>query len=585
MIMSKENPFVLERLSEHADGDGEPTLNNNPSCEHDTETITVAELVGRTLAQLGVAQVFGVIGSGNFTVTNSLRDHGVPYIAARHEAGAITMADAYSRTSGRIAVMTTHQGCGLTNAMTGIGEAAKSRTPLLVLAADSAGSAVRSNFKIDQDALVRSVGAVSERVHSARSALADVVRAYRTAVQDRRTVVLNLPLDVQSEIVPGGSTLMPPSIPELFPPRPNDRSVLQLVDLLRQAERPVFVAGRGARNAREALIQLADHTGALLATSAVANGLFQGHAYNLGISGGFSSPLTAELISGADLVVGWGASLNMWTMRHGKLIGDKAKVVQVDSEATALGATVPLTLGILGDAGETAAATLDVMRAGLPVRGYRGGETGRRIEEESRWSDTDTEDLSTESTIDPRLLSKLLDEMLPLERIVAVDSGNFVGYPSAYFRVPDHFGSCFTQSFQSVGLGLSTVLGAAVARPDRLPVLGVGDGGFLMGISELETAVRLRIPLVIVIYNDSAYGAEVHHFAAAPDLSIVQFPDTDLAAIGRGYGASAVTVRGTDDLHAVQAWLDGPRNSPLVIDAKISSDGGAWWLEEAFAGH
>jgi thiamine pyrophosphate-dependent acetolactate synthase large subunit-like protein len=572
----KENQSVLETPAQQ-DGTGQAPAQDG--------TITVAELVGRTLAQLGVAQIFGVIGSGNFNVTNSLRRHGVPYVATRHEAGAITMADAYARTSGQLAVMTTHQGCGLTNAMTGIGEAAKSRTPLLVLAADSAGSAVRSNFKIDQDSLVRSVGAISERVHSAQTAVADTVRAYRTALQGRRTVVLNLPLDVQSQQAPTGAHTTPLSIPEVLSPRPNHQSVLQLVELLKRAERPVFIAGRGARNAREALIQLADHTGALLATSAVANGIFHGHAYNLGISGGFSSPLTAEIIAGADLIVGWGASMNMWTMRHGKMIGTGAKVVQIDSETAALGATVPLTLAIHGDAGETAAAALDVLKGEEPLQGYRRGDMDKKIAEKSRWNDTETDNLSTESTIDPRLLSKMLDEMLPQERTVAVDSGNFVGYPSAYFRVPDHLGSCFTQSFQSVGLGLSTALGAAIARPDRLPVLGVGDGGFLMGISELETAVRLHIPLVIVIYNDSAYGAEVHHFRDEEDLSIVTFPDTDLAAIGRGYGATGVTVRGTDDLTAVQAWLNGPRITPLVIDAKISNDGGAWWLEEAFAGH
>src|SRR5215210_7243765 len=106
----------------------------------------IAELVGRTLAQLGVRHAFGVVGSGNFTVTNALRDHGVPFVATRHEGGAVTAGDAYARTSGEVAVVTVHQGCGLTNAITGITEAAKSRTPLLVLAADVAGSAVRSTF-------------------------------------------------------------------------------------------------------------------------------------------------------------------------------------------------------------------------------------------------------------------------------------------------------------------------------------------------------------------------------------------------------------------------------------------------------
>jgi thiamine pyrophosphate-dependent acetolactate synthase large subunit-like protein len=107
-----------------------------------------------------------------------------------------------------------------------------------------------------------------------------------------------------------------------------------------------------------------------------------------------------------------------------------------------------------------------------------------------------------------------------------------------------------------------------------------------MAISELETLVRERIPLVAIVYNDSAYGAEVHHFDADDaDLEVVRFPTADIAAIARGYGAAAVTVRRVADLAAVEEWLAGPRDVPLVIDARIASDGGAWWLAEAFKGH
>jgi thiamine pyrophosphate-dependent acetolactate synthase large subunit-like protein len=157
-----------------------------------------------------------------------------------------------------------------------------------------------------------------------------------------------------------------------------------------------------------------------------------------------------------------------------------------------------------------------------------------------------------------------------------------MGYPSAYLSIPDEFGFCFTQSFQSIGLGLFTAVGAALAQPGRLPVAAVGDGGFLMSIAELETVVRLKLPMVIVVYNDSAYGAEVHHFGQS-DLSTVTFPDTDIAAIARGFGCSAVTVRTVADLAPLTGWLAGPRDRPFVIDAKIASDGGSWWLAEAFA--
>ncbi len=152
--------------------------------------------------------------------------------------------------------------------------------------------------------------------------------------------------------------------------------------------------------------------------------------------------------------------------------------------------------------------------------------------------------------------------------------------------MPDQRGFCFTQAFQSIGLGLATAIGAALAQPDRLPIAALGDGGALMAAAELDTVRRLGLPMVVVIYNDDAYGAEVHHFG--PDghpLDTVTFPETDIASIGRGYGFEAITVRGVEDLSPVTPWLAGPRSAPLLIDAKVTRDRGSWWLEEAFHGH
>jgi thiamine pyrophosphate-dependent acetolactate synthase large subunit-like protein len=542
--------------------------------------VNVAEAVGATLARLGVGAAFGVVGSGNFHLTNALRSGGVPFVATRHENAAATAADAFARMSERVAVVSTHQGCGLTNAVTGIGEAAKSRTPLIVLTADTPGADLLANFRIDQDALARSVGAVPERVHGGRSAVADTVRAYRTALHQRRTVVLSVPLDVQAEQVPEGAADAVPAVGPVAPVRPDGEAVTELAELIAGASHPVFVAGRGARRAGAQIRAVADHCGALLATSAVANGLFHDDPWSLGISGGFASPRAEELIKGADLIVGWGCALNNWTMRQGKLIGPATRLAQIDVEPGALGAHRPIDVGVIGDAGHTASDLLVELRQRFQRRtGYRANEVGP-----VRWSIVDYDDRSTPTAIDARTLSRALDEMLPAERIVSIDSGNFMGYPSAYLSVPDEFGFCFTQAFQSIGLGLATSIGAALARPDRLPVAALGDGGFHMGIADLETVVRLALPMVLVVYNDAAYGAEVHHFGADTDLTTVRFPDTDIAAIATGFGATGVTVRTLADLTRVRAWLDGPRTGPLVVDAKVADDGGSWWLAEAFHG-
>ncbi|HMS36979.1 MAG TPA: thiamine pyrophosphate-binding protein, partial [Arachnia sp.] len=523
--------------------------------------MTVAELVGATLAGLGVGHAFGVVGSGNFAMVRALRAHGVPYTAARHEGGAATMADAYARVSGELAVVTTHQGCGFTNALTGVAEAAKSRTPLIVLTADAPPSARFNNFRIDQDAAARAVGAVAERVYSAATAQADVERAWTVAVRDRRTVVLSVPIDLLGVSKPMvGSIGLDPVRPGAQQAvRPSTDAVRALAEILDGAERPVFIAGRGAREAGAQIARLAELCGALLATSAVVKGLFRGSAdgvapphggADLGISGGFATPLATELVAGADVVVGFGCALNNWTTRHGRLIGPDATLAQVDVDPLALGAHRPVALGVVGDC----ALVADDVAALLAARvrtGYRTPEVLARIAAEARWRDVPFEPLDEPGRIDPRTVTAALDDALPAERVVAVDSGNFMGYPSQFLDVPDVAGFCFTQAFQSIGLGLATAIGAAVARPDRIPVLGTGDGGFHMAIADLETAVRLRLPLVVLVYNDAGYSAEVHHFGEA-DPAVV-FPDTDLAALARGFGAGGVTVRGVDGLPAMAA--------------------------------
>ena len=453
----------------------------------------------------------------------------------------------------------------------------------------------RSNFYVDQAGLAEAVGAVSRRVTSAETALADAVDAVFTAVHQRATVVLNLPLEIQAHELPDGQSTETIELPQApAPPTPSQSEVERLAAALSAASRPVFVAGRGARShaARDAIVALGERSGALLATSAVAKGLFVGEPFSLDVSGGFASPLAAELIHGADLIVGWGCALNMWTMRHGTLIAPGATVVQVDDTADALGAHRELTFGVHGDVALTAAAVDEALLeadlgAGAAGRaGYRSPELAARLARELAWRDVPFEDTSTADQIDPRTLTIALDDLLPTQRVVGVDSGNFMGYPSMFLRVPDERGFCFTQAFQSIGLGLATTIGAALAQPDRLPVAAVGDGGLMMSAAELDTVRRLGLPMVVVVYNDEAYGAEVHHFAAGGHpMDTVTFPETDIAAIARGYGFTGVTVRTVRDLDAVRAWIGGSRDTPLLIDAKVRGDQPSWWLEEAFRGH
>lgn len=544
----------------------------------------VAEAVGRTLAGLGVDQVFGVVGSGNFHVTNALIAGGARFVAARHENGAAMMADAWSRSTGRVSVVSLHQGCGLTNAMTGITEAAKSRTPVLVVSGDTPSTQQTSNFWIDQATAVGALGAEVERIHTPETAVADATRAFRRALLQRRTVLLNMPLDVQDADIDWHEGMVT-DLPQRLRPGPSPEAVQRLADLLGGARRPVLVGGRGALGARAELERLADSCGALLSTSAVARGLFAGHVWSLDVMGGFATDAVAELIQDADVLVAFGAALNRWTTRNGTLVRPGTTVVQVDLDLEAIGHHRPADLGVVGDSAAVAeAVAAELERRPEAAGGYRSDAVGECIRSGSRWQDVPFEDTGTTERIDPRALSIALDAILPMERVVVPDGGNFNGYPAMFFDVPDQWGFCLPLAFQSIGLALPAAIGSAVARPDRVAIAGVGDGGLMMSLTELDTAVRLRLPLVVVVYNDDAYGAEVHHFEPeGAALDTVVFPETDIAAVARGFGCIGVTVRGHDDLGEVRDWVDGPRDTPLVIDAKITAFP-SWVLEHTFAG-
>jgi thiamine pyrophosphate-dependent acetolactate synthase large subunit-like protein len=550
-----------------------------------TTTPTVAAVLARDLASFGARRCFGLLGTANFKISHALVEEGVELISARHECNAASMADAYAKATQELTLVSVHSGPGLSNALTGIGEAAKSRTPLLVLAGDVPTGAVKSNFCIDQAEMVRSVGAVSERIHTAASARADTLRAVTRAMRDRQTVVLSLPTDVQD--APYAGNVPPLALPPAPGPlHPDPGSVRRLAEALDRAERPLILAGRGAviSGAEDALIALADRTGALLATSVCGHGLFAGNPWSVGISGGFSSPAADELIPEADLIIAFGASLTDWTTKRGKLIAPGAVITQIDVEATKLGYQRPIQYAVHADARVTAEALLREIegRADDPRPGWRSGSTRRRIRDGDNHH-ARYEDASTGEFIDPRSLSKAVDAILPMQRVVASDSGHFCGWVPRYLRVPNARASCLSHSFQSVGLGLASAIGVAIANPGALAVLGTGDGGLLMSMADLETAIRLKLRLCVLVYNDSSYAAEVHLYRRRGySIDIVQFPDTDFAAIARGHGARAATVRTLQDLEPLRAWVDEGAPGVFLIDGKINPALEADWHAEHF---
>jgi thiamine pyrophosphate-dependent acetolactate synthase large subunit-like protein len=538
----------------------------------------VYEAIGETLKKLEVQATFGLMGDGNLRfMTHLAEELGIPYYAARHEGGAVSMADGYARVSGKVGVCSVTQGPGVTNTLTALTEARKAHSPLLLLAGDTSTRLLWHNQDVDQTAIFRSVGVEAERVRTVDTVVVDVARAFNRALSEQRPIAMSIPTDVQ-DLKCDAEALRVVSVRMPAASRPSAELVSQAAQLIAASTRPAIIAGRGAvrSGAREPLERLAADIGAVLATTAQAKGLFAGNPFYVGGSGGFSSSLAEELLGEADLILAFGASLNYWTTRNREIFSPSARIVQCDIEPASIGLLTAVELGLEGDAAATAEALCnELSRRGAYGGGFHTPEIRKKI---AAFRLDDFEDQGDGRTVDPRALMLALDSMLPRNRTVVIDSGHSMGWAILYLSAPDAQGFVFSNDFMAVGLGLGTAFGAAVARPDRLTVLAPGDGGMMMSLGELETFIRYKIPFLVVVINDAAYGAEVHllkNVGLPNDRAF--FRDNDFAAIATAMGAQGITVRSVGDLDQLRSWLDAPRGT-MVLDCKVDPQlRGAWF--------
>ncbi|MFC4052592.1 thiamine pyrophosphate-binding protein [Actinomadura syzygii] len=536
----------------------------------------VAEVVASTLAAHGVSCVFGVLGDGNLPILDVLvRVHGADYVAAAREDGAVLMADGYARAGGRLGVATVTHGPALTNAVTALTEAARARTPMLVVAADTPPGDRRNPQAIDQEDVVRPTGAGVQHVHSAESAGADTVRAVRRAFVERRPIVLNVPTTLLGLDAGTGEagTFREDRAPV---PPPSVEEVARVAEALARAERPVIVAGRGAAHARDDLAVLGERAGALLATTLKAKGFFGGDPFDVGVCGGFATALGRELIRSSDLILAVGAGLNSFTVDGGRMLAGDPVIVHNDVRAEAFGEWVSADLRILGDAGALARMLTETVE---PKTGWRTPEIERRIAEYAY--ENEFPDASDETGLDPHTVVAALERMVPRERTLVVEGGHAaLSEPCRGLSVPDPSGFVFPVNFGSIGLGLASAIGAATARPDRVTLAVTGDGALMMNLAELDTAVRRRLRLVVVVMNDAAFGYEYHNMLhRGMDVGLSLIPRPDFAAVARAFGAQAVTVLTPGELDDLKTLIADP-SGPVLVDARLTRNVRTRWFAE-----
>ncbi len=472
--------------------------------------IGAGEAVARILERAGVGTVFGVIGGSMLELLDALHDSPISYIGARDERAAGHMADAAARlTGGPGVVLGAQAGPGVANLATALAEAHLAYSPVVAIAgAISRSQSERDTFQeIDQEALLAPVTKRSIRVPHADRLCELLNEALRVAMTGRRgPVVLHVPRDLFASSVPGD--LSRPCGP-ITAGAPADWHIEQVKDLLAVSERPVIVAGGGLKWARGS--SELDHLARTLDIPVVAatghhDVLATDHPLLAGQAGPRGNRLASRLTREADFILALGTRLGFNSTFHSAdYVNPHAAIVQVDIDAMAPGRHFPVTLGIVADAREAARAFLAAVPAAARWQAWTGAFHDERLLIEA---EREREARLTGMPLAPtRVLGEIRDA-LPRDAIVTLDTGAVCLQAADRLRFGRCPGLVTPLDFGLVGFGYAAALGAQAAAPGSPVIAIMGDGGFGLSMIELTTAVQHSLPVIAIVLDNRAWGAE-----------------------------------------------------------------------------
>ncbi|MWA04779.1 hypothetical protein F8568_031290 [Actinomadura sp. LD22] len=510
------------------------------------------------------------------TVFSMLGGTNVPWIGAgvasgrlrlvptRHEATCVSAAVGYARSTGGIGLCSVSRGPGFANAVNALIAAVRNHSPLIMVVGESPSPDSMTAQNVEQRKFTELIGAGFHHANTIAEFADALDAAVGAARWNGQPQVLSMADGVLDEDV---ADL--PLVPTAGRSRgmPDDAAVETAIDLLTQARTPLILAGQGAVHAdsRDALVALAEATGARLATSLLAVRLFSGHPQDLGLSGGWSPVAARRALRECDLLLVFGASFNQFTYGHGKLYREPT-VIQCDVNPDAIGETVPVDLPLIGDARVTAERLLAAWKARRP--GERTAPPS--VPRDEIQASVLAVPLGTGHGLDPREVYLALDRVLPTERLIVTDSGRSL--PTLPSLVGTRTARDFLvgRGYGSVGLGLGTALGAAAARPDAHVVLICGDGGLMMSAQELDVVRLAGLRLTIVVMNDLQYGAEVKHLRkyGLPDTIARQTPP-DLVRLAEAFDGVGSVVRTEADLASLELCQNGLQIVDVRIDPEV----------------
>ena len=521
-------------------------------------TLTGAEAVVEILKAHGVDTVFGLCGDTSLPLYDALARLGsIKHILTRDERHAAYMADGYARISGKVGVCEGPSGGGATYILPGLVEANESSIPVLAINTDVSVSS-RGRFtltELDQRALMKPLtkwNAVLDRS-------ADIPRVFRKAFEEMTTgrsgaAHIALPFDVQNGPVERSDVWADPTL-GAFPSRrvaPDPEMVELAAKLLRTAKQPLFVCGGGVvlSGAEAELTALAEKLCAPVATTISGKGSIDERcAHSVGVVGSNGgTPETRAVVDAADVIVFVGCRAgSVTTERWRHPAAGRARIIHIDVDPAVPGANYKVDVPLIGDA----RLCLSALQEAVSER--EGDLTFVERQKQAKFEKFEALARSDDTPVKPERVVFELQKHLDKDAIVVADPGTPCPYFSAYYLVKGSGRRYFSnRAHGALGYALAASMGAHVARPKVKTVAVMGDGSFGMCVGELETAVRLKLPITFIVISNAVYGwikagqktgYERRYFS-------VDFGVTDHAKVAEAFGVKSWRVFEPDKLGA-----------------------------------
>lgn len=509
---------------------------------------TVTDVLVNVITQR-VDRVFGLIGNGNVDLVSALTAQQFPFTGVRHEVAAVTAADAYFRATATMAVATATYGAGFTNMATGLAEAQLARIPMVVVVGD-APSTGRRPFDIDQHTVTAGMNIPVVTITAANVGAA-IAGAFEMAADGQEPVVVMVPYDLSD--VPEAEGTTENSYAPLTKPVATDEQLAQLARALVAAKRPLILTGGGVvrTNTGPVARQLGDAVGAVFMHSLTAANV-TGSDDSLGIAGGFTPDYKLPAVRAADLVLILGATSNNFQTRKGQLFGTD-NIYRLDL-TDKWNLTLPQANTVLADLTDALPRLLDAVRQLDPQGSTYRDQLAELFDEDTLVHEPH---YGTDQRLNPRHVADRLNTILPANRQIVLDGGHFITWVAERLDIPDPASlMAVGTAFQSIGLGFGSAVGAAAGSPGKFTTCISGDGGGQMALADLATFIDQTQHGAVIIFNDAAYGAEIHQYAVVgADPTAMYLPQLDFAAIGQAMGATGINVDTLEDLETFADWL------------------------------